>query len=259
MNCQDFELIVINLARGRLLDATTREQSLTHTEVCAQCAARLAEERALMVGVQLVIEEITEEEAPARVEAALLAAFRQQVTASPAFIPTPGGTRNWSSWKLAAIAAGILLLISVVTVFWRSSNSPKPRHEERAILPKPASAPGPQVPPLTPPEPLVGRDQVAAQQPGKMRNRERRRAPGNRSDEAEAVTRFFSLREGEDLTALDSVRLVRVELQGSALREIGLPVAPETADAPVKADVVLGQDGLARAIRFVTARGAESK
>jgi hypothetical protein len=30
-----------------------------------------------------------------------------------------------------------------------------------------------------------------------------------------------------------------------------LPVNPETANTPVIADVVLGQDGLARAIRFV--------
>ena len=68
---------------------------------------------------------------------------------------------------------------------------------------------------------------------------------------AEVVTQFFPLREGEDLTALESLQLVRVELPGSALGEVGLPVDPETANEPVKADVVLGQDGLARAGRFV--------
>jgi hypothetical protein len=45
--------------------------------------------------------------------------------------------------------------------------------------------------------------------------------------------------------------MVRVELPGSALGEVGLPVDPETAKTPVKADVLLGDDGLARAIRFV--------
>jgi len=59
------------------------------------------------------------------------------------------------------------------------------------------------------------------------------------------------LREGEDLTALENLQLVRVELPGSALSEVGLPIDPETVNEPVKADVVLGQDGLARAIRFV--------
>jgi len=47
---------------------------------------------------------------------------------------------------------------------------------------------------------------------------------------------------------------VRVELPGSALGEVGLPFDPETAPESVKADVVLGQDGLARAIRFVRER-----
>jgi hypothetical protein len=73
----------------------------------------------------------------------------------------------------------------------------------------------------------------------------------NSSDEAEVVTRFFPLREGEDLTTLESLQFVRVELPGSAPSEVGLPVDPETVSEPVKADVVLGQDGLARAIRFV--------
>ena len=36
-----------------------------------------------------------------------------------------------------------------------------------------------------------------------------------------------------------------------ALAAAGLPVGPEMSKDPVKADVVLGYDGLARAIRFV--------
>jgi hypothetical protein len=78
-----------------------------------------------------------------------------------------------------------------------------------------------------------------------------RRASSHNSEETEVVTQFFPLREGEDLTALESMRILRVELPGSALGEVGLPVAPDSANAPIKADVVLGDDGLARAIRFV--------
>lgn len=251
MNCQDFEKLSLALARNRLLDATTREQSLTHAEGCERCATRLAEERALLAGVRAVVAKIAEEEAPAHVEAALLAAFRQQVTASPAVIRMPGRTWNWPSWKLTAVAAGILLLISVIAIFWRSVSSPKPPNEERAVLPTPASTPRPQASPLTPMEPPVGLDQVVVQQPEKLRKRVRRQVSSDDLAEAEVVTQFFPLREGEDLTALESLRLVRVELPGSALSEVGLPVDPETANEPVIADVVLGQDGLARAIRFV--------
>jgi hypothetical protein len=37
----------------------------------------------------------------------------------------------------------------------------------------------------------------------------------------------------------------------SALIRLGLPVNVERADTPVKADLLVGEDGLARAIRFV--------
>jgi hypothetical protein len=250
MNCQDFEKLALALARNRLLDATTRAQGLAHAGACERCATRLAEERALLAGVRAVVAEIAEEEAPAHVEAALLAAFRQQVAPSPAFIRMPGRTWNWPSWRLAAVAAGILLLVSALAIFWRPASSPKPQREEQVVMPTPASASGQQAaaPVLAP---LVGPDQAVAKQPENQRKRVRRQASGDDSDEVEVVTQFFPLREGEDLAALESLRLVRVELPGSALSEVGLPVDPETANEPVIADVVLGQDGLARAIRFV--------
>src|SRR5215831_3353461 len=128
MNCHDFEKVVLSLARNSLLDAATREQGLIHTEVCEGCAARLAEERALLARVRAVVDEMAGEEPPARVDAALLAAFRAQTTATaPSTVfATPGRARHWSSWKSAAVAAGILILISVMA-FWRSEGSHKPQ------------------------------------------------------------------------------------------------------------------------------------
>jgi hypothetical protein len=249
MNCHDFENVVLSLARNHLLDAATREQSLIHAEVCERCAARLAEERALLVRVRAVVDEMAGEEPPPRIDAALLVAFRAQTaaTTAPTVIPAPSRARHWPSWKLAAVAAGILLLISVMAIVWRSASSHKPQREERAVLPTPGSSP--TSPKLA--EPPVGGEKVVIQQSENRPKRVRRPASVNSSDEAEVVTQFFSLREGEDLTTLDSMQVVRVELPGSALGEVGLPFDPETVNEPVKADVVLGQDGLARAIRFV--------
>jgi len=249
MNCHDFEKLALAFARNSLLDTTTREQGLIHTEGCERCAARLAEERALLARVRAVVDEVAGEEPPARVETALLAAFRAQTvaTASSIVIPMPSRARHWSNWKLAAVAAGILILISMMAIFWRLASSHKPQQEKQAVAPTPGASPA--SPKLA--GPPAGSDQLVVERPKNPPKRARRKAPVDSSDEAEVFTRFFPLREGEDFTALDSMQLVRVELPGSALSEVGLPVDPETVNEPVKADVVLGQDGLARAIRFV--------
>jgi hypothetical protein len=69
--------------------------------------------------------------------------------------------------------------------------------------------------------------------------------------EAEIVTDFMPLTYGAALSPNEGAQLVRVELPRSALVSLGLPVNVERANERVKADVLLGHDGLARAIRFV--------
>ena len=67
----------------------------------------------------------------------------------------------------------------------------------------------------------------------------------------EIATDFIPLMQGGRFMQGEGGRLVRVELPRSALASFGLPVNAERAGGRVKADVLLGEDGLARAIRFV--------
>jgi hypothetical protein len=67
----------------------------------------------------------------------------------------------------------------------------------------------------------------------------------------EEVTPFYSLVEGEDFDSVLVAQVVRVEVPASALSAAGLSVAPDISTVPIKADVALGYDGLARAIRFI--------
>jgi hypothetical protein len=60
---------------------------------------------------------------------------------------------------------------------------------------------------------------------------------------------FLPLVEGDPLAGLDAVQVVRVRLPGSVLARLGGPAT--ASDEPVDAQVILGQDGIARAIRFV--------
>jgi hypothetical protein len=61
---------------------------------------------------------------------------------------------------------------------------------------------------------------------------------------------YLALVEGEPSDELDAVQVVRVRLPGSALARLGAPLAPVGAE-PVEAEVIVGQDGVARGIRFV--------
>jgi hypothetical protein len=71
-------------------------------------------------------------------------------------------------------------------------------------------------------------------------------------NEAESVTEFISLvADAPAGTPLESGQLVRVQVPRAALASLGLPSNIERGNEPIKADVLLGGDGLARAIRFV--------
>jgi hypothetical protein len=68
--------------------------------------------------------------------------------------------------------------------------------------------------------------------------------------EEDADSSFYPLPEAEALPAVENAMVVRVQLPVSSLQLMGVPVGEERADASVQADLLLGQDGLARAVRL---------
>jgi hypothetical protein len=67
----------------------------------------------------------------------------------------------------------------------------------------------------------------------------------------EVTTDFIPLMQGAAFTQTEAARLVRVEIPRAALASFGIPLNGERAGGRVKADLLLGEDGTARAIRFV--------
>jgi hypothetical protein len=68
--------------------------------------------------------------------------------------------------------------------------------------------------------------------------------------EEDADASFYPLPEAEALPAVETAMVVRVQLPVSSLQLMGVPVSEENTDASVQADLLLGQDGLARAVRL---------
>jgi hypothetical protein len=67
----------------------------------------------------------------------------------------------------------------------------------------------------------------------------------------EVAINFYRLPDADDLPPIESATIVRVQLPMSSLRLIGLPVSEDRAAELVQADMLLGQDGLARGVRLV--------
>ena len=71
------------------------------------------------------------------------------------------------------------------------------------------------------------------------------------ANHAEIATDFIPLSYMAAVNLQDGGQIMRVELPRSALAKFGLPVNMDRYNEKVKADVLLGVDGMAHAIRFV--------
>lgn len=249
MKCREFVELVIDLARGEGLATAGRAAALSHAELCIGCAARLAEERAWLANVRLVTTELASQEAPARVEAALLAALRTQ--RHP--VPQPQRiTFAWLAWRWAAMATAMLVVLGLTGWAWLSFGSQE-KSQEALHLPASPPTPTPPVPTLQEdakeravPEPVPVRLAVHRGMPQRFPRTTTRSAPPN-----EPPAPFYSLVEDGQMAPLESGRIVRIEVPAAELVKLGVPLTDTTLTQPMQADLLLGQDGLARAIRFV--------
>ncbi len=174
----------------------------------------------ILPALKALAEQDSTKEAPAEVEVRLRAAFRRK-RRRPAL---------W--WAAAAAAAAAVVAAAVVAMIAAYSVRPKPVEPAQVVIEQPK--PVHDVPVVVSREP----------EPVKQAARTRRRA-GPR----EIVTDFFPLMEAPP--PLDRAALVRINLPASAMRTVGLPVREDRLSERVQADVLVSEEGLATAIRFV--------
>ena len=260
MNCQRFEQLVSELARGQMMEADLRSEALAHSDDCEHCLARLRDEEKLTRGLQLLAAEMETLAAPAEMELKLRKAFRTRHIAAPVAVNS-SRSRYW----LVAVAAMLLVALSVAAMWWRSE-APRQAIAEKST-PKPVDTPvgptGPaprEVSTPTDPTPKEAEYRAVNETPKRQAPKIPRRNTGTRRPEAqlanhatnEIATDFMPL--GGDVNTVvlqDGGQIIRVRLRRSELLRFGFPVNMERYNENVKADVLVGVDGLARAIRFV--------
>jgi hypothetical protein len=266
MNCQRFEQLVSELARGQMMEADVRVEALAHSEDCEHCLARLRDEEKLTRGLQMLAADMETLAAPDALELKLREAFRTRHVAAPVAISSSFNSSRSRYW-LMAVAAMLLVALTVAAMWWRS-DAPQQTIAEKTPS-KPAEAPIVPGDPGGSPDP-VGPAQSPSQDvkyraenegPGRQTPRIAKRNTSTRKTEAqlanhatnEIATDFMPLGNGDVNTVVlqDGGQIIRVRLRRSELLRFGFPVNMERYNENVKADVLVGVDGLARAIRFV--------
>ena len=67
----------------------------------------------------------------------------------------------------------------------------------------------------------------------------------------ETTADFYPLPDADGLPPVESAMVVRVQLPVSSLELIGFPMNQDRDSDPVEAELLLGQDGMARGVRLV--------
>lgn len=198
------------------------------------------DDETLTSSLQLLKEEMASLNAPPEIEQKLRLAFR-----ASAIKPAP--YRNSRYW-LVAMAAMILIVISVIAL--RSRTDPaKPITAQKTEQPQIKEQPIVEESTVDQPQPK--QQQQIAQKPRRRAVRPARNSEVANHMNREIATDFMPLGYLNPATLQDGGQIVRVEVPRSALVNFGLPVNMDRYHEKVKADVLLGVDGMAHAIRFV--------
>ncbi|HXA51609.1 MAG TPA: hypothetical protein VNV86_14930 [Candidatus Acidoferrum sp.] len=203
MNCQEFW-------------KTMPENGIAHPHLreCAACAVRMRKQHELAAGLRTLAAHQARVEAPARVEAHLVAAFRAQAG-------RPSGRGAVRGWIPVGTWAAALAAMIAIGVFVVRDRAPEARRN-------PAK-----------------RVELASTENGFT------------ATDTAAEEGYLPLPGAAQLVPSDDVSVVHVELPRSAMMQVGIEVNPERAGETVRADVMVGSDGLARAVRFVDVTGGD--
>ncbi len=311
MTCEDCQAIVIELARDRadpdaVVHDAERDEARRHAALCSRCGEALQEQLWLTEQVRALAAEESTQQAPERVEIAVLAAWRAHhgagrlstpaaaaaagnvVTFEPARHAADGTTlRSASSkrWLAPAVIAAALASAALAVLFvWPGAHStpagstPGDTRTVAAAGATPATAPrsvqqpaasdanpGHEVADAAGDEPQVAAqlDANRAAREGSAVRAESMMAradigPGERADvrigpaSATSDNEFQPLPYVEPLRSTEARHIVRVSLTSSDEMMAGvMPIDRRIGETTLEADVLVGEDGIARAIRIV--------
>lgn len=214
MKCEEFEAIGLERGGARLseLDAALRDAALEHAARCSGCAALQEAWQEARIALQALRETTRDAETPRRVEMRLLHEFemRHRVTKART-------VAIFASWALAAAA---VLVAGVSWWNWRVAQNHAASVSNSAKANVLSSAPSAT-------EASEASTLIADNEAGE-----------------------FTLLPGSLPQEADDSAIVRVGMQRGTLSALGLQVNEESAGDWIQVDLLVGQDGLPKAVRL---------
>ena len=251
MNCSEFQHISHELARDQV-EGRDRIEAWAHAGECPRCAKYLEQERRLTLKLGFLSQALSSQEAPERLESALLTAFREHAahTDGNGSVPLHAGPRFWARqkfWGWGATAAALAAVIALAVAIHSRRDAQSELATTSVVTPTRSTQESTSSAAMAEHE-----DHQPAIQALRHRHDVR---PYLRSVRSEGTTTladnsgFVPLIYCDELNCATPGEIVRVEIPASSLPMMGL--VSDNRSGTVRADVVVGEDGIARAIRLV--------
>jgi hypothetical protein len=252
MTCQQYDADLVDLARGTQPVGEDESPVRRHLDGCAACTARFEQQRQLTAGLR-ALSAATAVPDNDVAERRLLNALASLQTASSSSERRPLVVR----WATLAAAACLLFFVGAwAAVEWRGREAAAEQvaAETRSALRAQPALPTPIERAERPaPAPLVATNSRSSA-PRVVRAALRDEPPQN----TDRLAGFIPLPAAGGLPGFDSGMIVRVSIPTASLPAYGLAITPESSRT-VNADLLVGQDGQARAIKLVSLVGGSRR
>jgi len=271
--------MAVDLVRGEVQDSSVATQCWAHASGCPSCADFLLAQEKLTAGLEALAADSERVPVPERIESVLRHEFRlavqrngrapvAQISAARPLRPV-GAAGSRLAWAMA-LAASVLIATAIAVSKWRgSAGAPQIAQStgaDQQVTADSGKRAGTQPkaggetaqPPVTKKASSSGMKHAPPS--GKTSTKPRPRAPVRSNPDDLVASDFIWLPYGSGVPLDDGWAMIRVTMPRSELASLGVapldfpggPLNNGTASAQMlKADVVLGPDGMARAIRFV--------
>ena len=250
MTCAAHRDAILDLARGVPMPAAIARAAEAHLSGCPSCEGELRRQRALTSALAVLASDPEGLPNAADLEARLV----KRLVVEPA-VASAGTSRPRDGARLAMAAAAVVLLL---VGLWNwplhrqrpegatAGNAGAAERRPDAVLESPT--------PARPP--AMTRAGEPAAPAAAAPNVTRRSRGHGRPVRAVSTVEFMTIPAAAGLPALESARIVRMQLPVAALPAYGVAMIPDASRTAVEADLLVGQDGQPRAIRLVSSRPA---